>query len=69
MSKEMKEFTGDYEHCLNCGHTWDYQDDACPECGAKDITTLNAKEVMSHYAFVGEPKFSEVVEMLERHGD
>ena len=65
----MNEFTGDYQHCLNCGHTWDYEDDACPECGSSDLTTLNAREVKSFYAFISDPEFTKVCKMLEKHGD
>ncbi len=39
------EFTGTYYNCLDCGHIWDYDDDACPECGCHNETELNAKEV------------------------
>ncbi len=64
-----EEFNGHYENCLDCGYTWDYSDDACPQCGMHNITELNAGQVMCHYAFVGEPEFSRVVDMLKKHGD
>lgn len=32
---ESVEKTGTNYKCLKCNHTWDYQDDACPECGGK----------------------------------
>lgn len=28
------EYTGESYRCTKCYHTWDYEDDRCPECGS-----------------------------------
>jgi hypothetical protein len=34
------EFSGTYYKCTKCKHVWAYDDDACPECGCKEITDV-----------------------------
>ena len=63
----MKEFTGDYYKCSDCGHIWDYMETHCPECGSEDEETLNAKEVLeeaSHLSYLS----GKLIEMVESHG-
>lgn len=41
----MEEFTGEYYHCEDCNHLWDYNDSHCPNCGSENFGDLNANEV------------------------
>ena len=66
----MNEFTGTYGHCYDCGHTWDWDDDACPNCGSKDnIDGMTAGEIRTIYAYGPSDKFLEISKMLSKHGD
>lgn len=31
------------DRCLKCGNTWHHEDDACPNCGSKDIEDYSPK--------------------------
>lgn len=65
----MLEFTGDYNHCYECGHTWDYMETHCPNCGSTEFEPVNASEVRSIHFNTKEPEFTRICEMLESHGD
>lgn len=64
----IMEHTGDYYLCTNCKHIWDYNDDACPECGVRyfeEINTIEIKEIAVHQIEEG----NRLKEMLEIHDD
>lgn len=59
-----KEFTDQYYKCENCKHIWDYDDDACPECGEQ--FAFNDINLDNHISKL-EKEMQELVEMKNRH--
>jgi len=57
----MNEFTGTYYKCNECGYIWDYNDDACPNCGSDAVTDIPAEEVRM--------EAERLLKMLELHSN
>lgn len=63
------EYTGTYYNCLDCEHIWDYNDDACPNCGSKQMIDINPNEIKSIIEDQDTDEKIKLKNMLELHDD
>lgn len=63
------EFTGTYYTCLDCEYIWDYDDDACPDCGSKQIEDINVDYIKSTMEYQDTDYKNRLKKMLELHDD
>ena len=61
-------FTGTYYKCGKCKFVYDFDDDACPDCGSDNVLDLSGKEVREHQQKI-DSEVSRLEKMLQAHGD
>lgn len=62
------EHMGDYNHCLNCEHIYDFND-RCPECGSENVSDVNPNEIRATFNFQSKEEKERLEKMLKSHDD